>query len=491
MSLKTAFDHYLELLSRSKVSRAEKETGLALFQSRVHQIRAMAERSERTPRFTRLVKETKARYAKRPDREQDDSWRLFVKHVLRRARIYADALDGGHSVEELFQNFVAAFTPSETIAKIMAPLEYVEFSADASLNFGSFCISKFPEQQLSTIVENDTRKIFYPDSTLNNMHLLSQYWWLVANEKSQPCYAGQHLVLTGDEFQKEPVRRHYGHFPQAVRNVLQTLVLYDWDGNSCADPGDVGRYLLDNQEGRWFGFNLPFFLRSGGSLFRPPSQAPDISCLALDPFFDRDGVELGECPERSISLNATETCSFSRAVTEFETQLNTVRSQTERWQFIDVAVGYLVKAFFSDELDQLLWHIVAIEALLGQDTKGTLTETLGRRCGLVLGSSRKDSTKIGKSFKELYEFRSDVVHGNSKLIRAHGGHLAIARYIARDVAVWFLRYLCFLAKDLPTDDERCSKRDELLSALEMREDERERLSYLIGRVPCGFPGKWS
>ena len=132
--------------------------------------------------------------------------------------------------------------------------------------------------------------------------------------------------------------------------------------------------------------------------------------------------------------------------------------------------------------------MAAIEALLGQNVDA-LTETLARRCGLVLGSSKKDREKIHQSFKKLYALRSDVVHGNTKLGDAQEGHLAIARYFARDVAVWFLRYLCFLAEDLPADDERHPKRDELLSALEMREDERERLSYLIGRVPCGFPGK--
>ena len=321
------------------------------------------------------------------------------------------------------------------------------------------------------------------------MHLLSQYWWLVASEKNQPCYAGQLFKLLEVE-SGQPVEHSYGHFPPAIARVLQTLVLYDWDGISRADPRDVGRYLLDGQDRyRWLGFTLPFVLRSGGSLFRPPDQVPDISSLELVPDFDHDGVERGECLPMPIHyLDATETCSFSRTVTEFEIQLNTIRSRTARWQFIDVAVSYLVKAFFSDDLDQLLWHIVAIEALLGEHTEA-LTETLARRCGLILGSSKEDRKKIHKSFKYLYVLRSDVVHGNTKQKNAHEENLAIARYIARDVAVWFLQYLCFLSEAFPANDERHPKRAELLSALEMRQEGRERLSYLIGRVPCSFPGK--
>ena len=446
----------------------------------------MAERSECTPQFTRLVKETKAQYAKHPDREGDDSWRSSIQHVLRRARIYTDALDSGRSAKDLFQSFVAAFTRIEIITNILAPLEYVEFSTDAPLDFDSFRVKKFSKQELITITENDTREIFYPESTLD-MRLLSQYWWLVVSEKDEPDYAGQ--LVTKINFRREvPVERHYGHFPPAVAHVLQTLVLYDWDyerdGISDADPRDIGRYLLDEQEDRWFGFKLPFVLRSGGSLFRPPAQAPDISCLSLEPVFD-DGVECGERPIRYVYPDAT---SFSSMVTEFESQLNTIRSQTARWQFIDVAVNYLVKAFFFRELDQLLWHITAIEALLGQNVDA-LTETLARRCGLVLGSSEEDRKKIRRSFKQLYTLRSNVVHGKTKLRNAQEGHLAIARYIARDVTVWFLQYLCFLAEDLPANDERHPERTELLSALEMGEKDRERLSYLIGRVPCSFPGK--
>ena len=350
MALQTAFEGYLALLAINPVHRDDGKRRLYLVQNRVHQIRALAEKSECTPQFARLVKETKSRYAKHPKREGDDSWRSSIRHALRRARIYANALDGGRSDEELFQRFVAAFTGSEGNTDFLAPLEYVAFSADAPLDFGSFRVMKFSEQELITITENDTREIFYPESTLDT-RLLSQYWWLVVSEKSEPDYAGQHLVLTADLFRRVPVERHYGHFPSAVERVLKTLVLYDWDYDrhaiSDADRTDVGRYTLNGQKDRWFGFDLPFVLRSGGSLFRPPAQAPDISCLRLEPVFDSDGVERGERPIQNIYLDSAETCSFSRTVTELESQLKTIRSQTARWQFIDVAVNYLVKAFFS------------------------------------------------------------------------------------------------------------------------------------------------
>ena len=194
MALQTAFKGYLALLTINPVQRDDGKRRLYLVQNRVHQIRTMAERSECTPQFTRLVKETKSQYAKRPDRERDDSWRSSIRHVLQRARIYADALDGDRSDEQLFRRFVAAFTRSESNTDFLAPLEYVAFSADAPLDFGSFRVKKFSEQELITITENDTREIFYPESTLEDTRLLCQYWWLVVSEKSEPDYAGPYVL---------------------------------------------------------------------------------------------------------------------------------------------------------------------------------------------------------------------------------------------------------------------------------------------------------
>ena len=486
MVLRTAFDDYIAFLASNPVNRDGDDRKPFPVQGRMHPIRTTAERGECTQQFIRLVKRTKAQYAKNPDYERDDSWQSSVQHVLRRARIYADALDGACSTEKLFQRFDAAFSPSVIITDTLAPLEFVEFSADGPFEFGTFRVMKFSQQELKTILENDTREIFWSDSTLDT-RLLSKYWWLVVSEKSEPDYAGQLFDIDISEFLGRPVERRYGNFPPGVERALKALVLYDWDSDSFSysKPRDIGRYLLDKENDGWFGFNLPFVLRSGGSLYCPPPRAPDISRLSLEPVIDPDGVEYGVHPIRFIYPDSS---SFFRTVTEFESQLNKVRDQTDRWQFIDVAVGYLVKAFFSDELDQLLWHITAIEALLGE-RKGGLTETLAKRCGLVLSSSKEDRKKIKRSFRNLYDIRSNIVHGNTNQPQTREGHLAIARNIARDAAVWFLRYLCFLAKDIPAHDECHPERSQLLSALDMGKQERERLSYLIGRVPPSFPSK--
>lgn len=483
MTIQSAFDNYIAILAENRELKREEDGRLYILRSRTSQIRALVERCECTSQFRRFVKETRAAYAKHPDREGDDRWQTSVTHVLRRSRIYAAAFDGDHSPNELFKRFTDALTEVECTAVFLAPLESVEFSADRPLHFGSFQIRKFSREELSTITENDTRELFYPESVLD-IGLLSQYWWLFVPYAAKPDCPGKVFKI---DISRPPIERRYSRFPERVEHVLKTLVLYDWHAKSATAGSNPRRYSLLEDHRRWLGFRLPFVMRCGGRLFGPPVQPPDTSRLALQPFFNDDDEEIGLCPQTPIHyLRPNETRTFSRIVAEIEKQLKKIRTQTDEWSFIDVATSHLVKAFFAYELDQLLWHTVAIEALLGERGP-SLTNTLARRCGSVLGCTKTERTRIRDSLRKIYDLRSDVVHGNTKLREIHDGHLSVARFIARDVTVWILKYLCHVAKGILPNDECLPHRRELLSALDGRPEVRKRISHLFNRVPVDFP----
>ena len=484
MSLQSEFFAYLEILASKTTSLDKGEGRQYIRRDRTQQIRDMSEKCECTPQFMRLLKETKTKYAKRPDREGDEMWRFSVRNVLRRAKIYADAFDTECSRTELLQRFVAAFARSEDYCVLLAPLEFVEFKSIDPLDFGSFRIQKYSQRELSAITENETRELFYMESTLD-IGLLSQYWWIVANFKTKSHYPGPSFNFPKPN---DSVERHFSRFPPRIERILQTLVLYDWDKRGHLKRGDIQRYIVDKNRPRWFGFSLPFIIRCGGSLFSPPSQAPDISPLALEPVFNDDHVEIGERPRCDIFFNQAETTSFAGQLERIEMRLNAIRDHGDRWKFIDVGVKYLVKAFFADELDQFLWHMVALDALLGEREAG-LTNALAQRTGSVLGSSKAERKKIRQSFRKLYALRSDVVHGNTKLGESHAGYLAAARHIACDVTLWLLEYLYIVAKDIPYNDARHPQRAEILSLLDTNADERIRISHLIARLPENFPNR--
>ena len=482
MALQSEFFDYLAILASKTTMLDDREERLYIRRDRTHQIRDMSQQCESTPQFTRLVKETKSKYAKRPDHEGDEMWRFSVRNVLRRVKIYTDAFDAECSRTELLQRFVAAFSRSKDECMLLAPLEYVQFTSDDPLEFGSFRIQKYTEQELSAITENETRMLFCSESTLD-LGFLSHYWWIVAHYKTESSYPGPSFNFPRPDIS---VERNFGGFPPTIEHILQTLVLYDWDKNGLQFRGDIQHYIVEENTRRWFGFSLPFIIRCGGSLFGPPSQAPDISRLAREPVFNSDGVEIGERPRCDIFFNQPETTAFSGELERIEKRLNVICDHGDRWKFIDVGVKYLVKAFFAFELDQLLWHTVAIEALLGERGP-SLKNTLARRCGSVLGCTKDERTKIRDSFRKIYDLRSDIVHGNTKLREIHNGHLSVVRYIARDVTVWFLKYLCHVAKGIPPNDDCLPHRRELVSTLDGRPDARKRISHLFHRVPVDFP----
>lgn len=88
-----------------------------------------------------------------------------------------------------------------------------------------------------------------------------------------------------------------------------------------------------------------------------------------------------------------------------------------KWCFDSYTVGNQTLAF--------LQICIGLEALLG-DTgyNGALTETLADRCAYLIGEDIKGRKTIKKNFKELYDVRSKLVHGNvTELNNDQTGHL--------------------------------------------------------------------
>lgn len=221
MSLQSEFFDYLAILAGKTTTLDNGEGRQCIRRDRTQHIRDMSEKCECTPQFNRLVNETKSRYAKRPDHEGDKMWRFSVRNVLRRAKIYADAFDGECSRKELLQRFVAAFSRSEDDVVLLAPLEYVQFTSVKPHKSGSFRIKKYSEQELNAIIESETRKLFYTESTLD-IGLLSQYWWIVTHHKTESPYPGPSFNFPRPDIS---VERQFSRFPTNIERILQTLVL--------------------------------------------------------------------------------------------------------------------------------------------------------------------------------------------------------------------------------------------------------------------------
>jgi hypothetical protein len=181
-----------------------------------------------------------------------------------------------------------------------------------------------------------------------------------------------------------------------------------------------------------------------------------------------------------------ETALFTDFIQRTAKLLADLRAQQNDWQFVETALDYFIKAFFTPGLEQLLWHITTLEALLAE--KG-VTERLARRIVLILEKNTDERETLRKRFKDLYAFRSDLAHGNQFQMAIYTGHLSNARDLARRTLLWFLHYPNHIQNSIPESQvgKSIPSRDDILILLDMNQESRKRLSRFIERLPPGFP----
>jgi hypothetical protein len=139
---------------------------------------------------------------------------------------------------------------------------------------------------------------------------------------------------------------------------------------------------------------------------------PNLEVLETEPYFDPfTEEELGKQPSRYINLDREETQALERCLRMVDGLLRVVEPFNGNWPFLARGLGFFIKGVFAKGLEQLLWHITALETLFGEDRPG-ITALMARRVAAVLGETEADRKTIRKRFEDLYKLRSELVHGS-------------------------------------------------------------------------------
>lgn len=238
-------------------------------------------------------------------------------------------------------------------------------------------------------------------------------------------------------------------------------------------------------------FHVPFWIEISDSLVDYPRAMPDTTGLETHPFNDPGtGEYLGEVPYTYISVTDAPAWPAQKTNGDFVAFVSrtndTLKRVSGKYPFIDLAAGFLVKAFLSDGLEQLFWHITAIEAVLGEKRPEGLTRLLKNRVGIIMGCNERECKDSAKLFGELYDFRSALVHGDERLTgnQANLGHVGRAREIARCVTLWMLRYLDHV---LQSQTNCQASREDVLATLDLNPQTRPAFAQLLSALPPGFP----
>ena len=411
-------------------------------------------------------------------------WSNVLRNVLRRSGYYSRIARSKKPTSKVeLRRILSVFDRRHETVTYMAPMEYICLE-QAKLRFRTFTIQKFNKAQLDHIFDVTLNELYFPWAVIDTA-TLSNYWFIVVKE-NRPIRSLGNPGIDLRSFGKVDI--NYSPFP-VLEKAFQRLVLFDWqpDYSRRKKPGERPEWQS------WLGFKIPFAIRLSDNLLEAPQQAPIISELETNSYHDPlTGGELNG-PAHYINLNGEETHALARSIKETDRLIRNIESAQDAWPFLARALGFQVKGFFSNGLEQLLWHITVIEALFGEKVPG-MTDRLARRTAAVTSQSETDRIEIKKRFKELYNFRSRLVHGDEFTDQMWAGHLRKARGMARQSLLWFLSLANkVLAANREKSLSAIPTRNELLALIDLGPDAITRLAKIIRSEPSTFPASssWS
>lgn len=424
--------------------------------------------------FEQLVAATRQTFNPKPSRRDESMWRHSVQSFFRRSGFYLDAAAGqAPPIDVVLAQYIDAFESEQRRVTYLAPVEHVYF-AKTQLDFGSFAIRRFSLGELATLLETRINRVFY-EWALTEVRPLDDYWYISLTKTLKRGHPDEIRVNLADI---EKVLPTFTRFPQ-LEEALLPLVCFRWQA-------DLWRNEPTKDQEDWHGFRIPFLIVVDEDLLQPPRSRPDIASLDREPDFDSSTGEEKDTDRPVIwtHLDAQETngCeAFVRAIAD-QLSLLALAPQSGDSQFFERARSYLLKGFFADGLEQLLWHMTTVDALLGEDRPGA-TKRLARRVAAILGTTPEERNTFQTAFLELYHFRSRFVHGGPLEKKTLTKHLREAREIARTVLVWFVAFLTHV-------QHVAFSRSDLHALIDLDVKAKSRLAAILkasDALPDGFP----
>ncbi len=404
MNLEDAFLAYTDLVrerlasvgQRSAETRPVKRPAYNVLDlTRLFALRSLIEDIESKSEFQTLVSVTALRFATEHRKDTPfihDLWKWNVEAFFRRSGFYLLEFNGEkQDIQATLKLYTQAFEKKTSTIKHLIPLEFVEFD-EYSMDFGGFSIAQLSRDDLESLLQNEINHVFYPHAHADISNL-ADLWFLVVYETTDALEPGSGglMELLGPE-----VGTKFTRFAPVVESSLKHLALYDWGTYQASWSASEKSGIITDLDTGWVRFHVPFVITIDQNLLWTPKALPDLSVLATEPVFSDEGDEIGERCVRTIFVETEQFKSVIQRIATKMTELNGM--QATQWPFLDVALGYLAKAFFADGLDQLLWHIVVFESLLGDkgDSERGLTARLKDRGAFVIANSEQELPKIKK-----------------------------------------------------------------------------------------------
>jgi hypothetical protein len=501
--LDDAFNNYIELVKDKFDELTSKENvkgPLRIITNESLEIRRIVDQLEKEAVFQELVKETSSEFSWRYNSiDNDDLWDydLAIKRLFRRLNIYYDIYKGYIiDYNKLAEQFNLAFSRKEINVTYLAPIIGVKFAEDI-IDVGYFQLRKFSVDELETLFQNKIREIFCPELVfdMDLIDKLTDLWFIKFDRKYSPhnlldnfnCAWDKNssfFIHDNDEYEEWLDNRiEYaegileGNFPEQIIDILRVITLFDWQSDIERGSTKKKDITRGNRVWQWGGIRIPFVLLLDDNVLSL-NCSPISELYAINSLFFTDDINLDE----------EETHNFKSFLNKIMDLLVLIKDDQNKRKFLKIALNSMVKAFFTEGLEQLLWHMISLEALLGEKGEGT-AERLSRRLSNILGKTNDEKKSVKKIFKELYNFRCDLSHGNTFKKPVYTGHLWVARELCRKVLLWFVNYLAAIQIEIQKNSalENIPSREDILTLIDQDATSRKHLTFLLANLPDDFP----
>ncbi|WP_460110315.1 hypothetical protein [Pseudomonas sp. S3_H04] len=300
------------------------------------------------------------------------------------------------------------------------------------LQFGNARVRCFTSVELETIFQKPRLTRFFPSDQLDSARL-SEFHWLVVEEEVSIGQASQSRGFSFLDFRIDKdlgeITPYGGRFPAVVEQALFFLLLAPWE--EWAQMKEVD----------WRGFRLPWIYTLDDDLCSFPSPPPNPERLSWEPHFIQIGHDEWDESERPLRLQSfaegadiLEALSLSKW-TDFK--------DAQRSDLFSTPVEhFMVRAFLSDGIDEVMAHLILIEAAFGaeSDHKHKLRlktdlhkESATRRVAARL-SAATGQPMSAKQYLALYELRCTYIHGRADDRVISTEQRVVARKLAREAA---------------------------------------------------------
>ncbi|WP_225010204.1 hypothetical protein [Novosphingobium percolationis] len=338
----------------------------------------------------------------------------------------ASAAQRTMTIEDAAARLVDALGMASITRRYLCPLDLADDLPD--LTFGNATVRRYSAAELAVLFDEERLSKLYPAHALDSKRLSEFHWLVIEETVAAEQDIGRRALPFFYDLGRDlgEIDAHAGQYAPAVTDALFALLLAPWeDWHSMVD--------ID-----WRGFLVPWMHVETGDLFVRPRTVPSPDLLTWEyaGFTTPDGEEIEY--ERPVVIHLSSDAADMLQLLDHG-RWDQVQRASATDLFSTPVKHFLVRAFFSDGMDQIMAHMTTIEAALGMRadfggpyppgvSRMAVKERLAKRIETLLGDPQ-----MAADYKVLFELRSTFVHGRSINTRVPSQDRTKARRVARKV----------------------------------------------------------